>query len=47
MTMTSMAHMASFTLNPREDDNGGGKTWDYEAAQLMRSLKRVSLDKFI
>ena len=40
MTMTSMAPMASFTLNPREDDNGGGKTWDYEAEQLMRSLKK-------
>ena len=23
----------------RQDDNSGGKTWGYEAAQLTRSLK--------
>ena len=35
--------MASFAANPKmtrqQDINGGGKTWGYEAAQLMRSLK--------
>ena len=38
----TMASMASFALNQRQQDNnggGGGKTWAYEAAQLTRSLK--------
>ena len=40
----TLASMASFALNPRQDDNGGGKTWAYEAAQQTHSLKIIPND---
>ena len=46
MTMVSMA---SFALNQRQQDNdngnnGDGKSWAYEAAQLTCSLKTFRID---
>ena len=37
--MVSMAFNDDFSLNPRQDDNNGRKTWVFEAEQLICSLK--------